>query len=73
MASLRSIRETAGMSQAKMAEALGIDRTSYVRIESGQRRLLASELAVIRRVLELSPGEALDLAEAQPEPTPEAA
>jgi len=60
MDQLREWRERAGRSQADLAAALGIDRTSYLRIESGQRRLLASELGLICDALSLSSEERLE-------------
>lgn len=49
MHSLFNWRKSRGLSQEAVAGFLGIDRSAYSRIESGERRLLASELALLRR------------------------
>lgn len=41
---VREAREAAGLSQGQLAEALGLDRTAVVRVESGQRQINAMEL-----------------------------
>lgn len=44
-------REAAGLSQAELAEALGVDRTAISKIQSGTRKVSALELAAAARVL----------------------
>lgn len=46
-------RETAGLTQAALADRLSIDRTSVVRLEAGERKVSATELATIAQVLDL--------------------
>jgi len=44
-------REEAGLTQAELAVAVGIDRTALAKIETGTRRVSATELVVIARAL----------------------
>ncbi|MCB1004723.1 MAG: helix-turn-helix domain-containing protein [Acidimicrobiales bacterium] len=44
-------RELLGVTQASLAEALGIDRTSVVRLEAGARKVSAGELARVAQFL----------------------
>ncbi len=44
-------REALGVTQASLAEALGIDRTSVVRLEAGERKVSAGELAQVAQFL----------------------
>ncbi|HEY8543502.1 MAG TPA: XRE family transcriptional regulator [Acidimicrobiales bacterium] len=44
-------REVSGLTQAALAERLGVDRTSVVRLEAGQRKVSAHELAEIAEIL----------------------
>lgn len=44
---IRRRRRTLGLTQEEAAELLGLGRLSYHRIESGRRRIRASELAAI--------------------------
>lgn len=39
---IRHIRESAGLSQAAMAEELGIGRTTYINFETGKTKLFGS-------------------------------
>lgn len=41
---VREAREAAGLTQGRLAAAIGVDRTALVRVESGQRQLNAMEL-----------------------------
>lgn len=50
-ARIAKAREVAGLTQASLAEALGIDRTSVVRLESGERKVSAGELASVAGLL----------------------
>jgi uncharacterized protein len=45
-------RRASGLTQAALAEAIGIDRTAISKIESGSRKLSSTELARIARVLD---------------------
>jgi transcriptional regulator with XRE-family HTH domain len=44
VAELRAVREEAGLSQAQLAEHLGVDRTLVTKAEGGGRRLDVVEL-----------------------------
>ncbi|MDY6055030.1 XRE family transcriptional regulator [Micrococcus sp.] len=48
---IRSARERQGLSQQALAEAVGLDRTMINRVETGQRKLTALELAAIADTL----------------------
>src|SRR5258708_12870429 len=45
-------REGAGRTQAELAALVGIDRTAFVRIEAGTRKVSATELVAIASALE---------------------
>lgn len=47
---LRQARTHAGLTQAEMAEELGIDRTTYIKIEKDQSRATVRQLYCISRV-----------------------
>ncbi|GAB4243801.1 MAG: XRE family transcriptional regulator [Thermoleophilia bacterium] len=53
---VRLAREAAKMSQAELAEAIGLNRTAMTRIESGERALSALEMSLIAQRL----GRSLD-------------
>lgn len=53
MATLRALREQHGFTQAEFAQAIGLERTGYVRLERGQRRVDATTLANIGAILQL--------------------
>ena len=53
-ARIGSAREQAGLTQGALAAQIHIDRTSLVRIESGERKISASELALIANIVDLS-------------------
>lgn len=55
-AAVAALRRRAGLEQEDVAVRLGIDRRSVDRIERGQRRLSAWELAVLAEVLRVEPG-----------------
>ena len=44
---IRALRERDGVSQQAMADLLGIHRPAYSNIESGKRRLVAHEAAIL--------------------------
>ncbi|AYY14979.1 ImmA/IrrE family metallo-endopeptidase [Actinobacteria bacterium YIM 96077] len=50
---VREARVSAGLSQGKLAERLGIDRSALVRIEGGQRQLTALELFRLSDILDV--------------------
>lgn len=52
-ARIAEAREAAGLTQAALAEDLSIDRTSMVRLEAGERKVSATELATIAQLLGL--------------------
>jgi DNA-binding XRE family transcriptional regulator len=58
---LRSKREKAGLTQADLAGAIGISRTSLTNMECGKQRLLVDQLAIICRELEIDPSELIPL------------
>jgi transcriptional regulator with XRE-family HTH domain len=63
----RAIREAAGVSQADIAAALGVDRVTVTRYESGARTPRGERLAAYVRVLrEL--GQIPDVVDAEPIP-----
>lgn len=49
---IREARVAAGVSQAKLAERLDVDRSALVRIEAGERKVSAVELFTIAEVLD---------------------
>jgi transcriptional regulator with XRE-family HTH domain len=52
-------REAAGLSQGRLAAALGIDRTAVVRMEQGERKVSALELFRLAEVLDAPPSHFL--------------
>lgn len=50
-ARIAEAREASGLTQAALAESLGIDRTSVGRLEAGSRKVSAGELAEIAQAL----------------------
>lgn len=58
---LKTIRTNRKLTQARVAELLGVDRTTYTRLERGTRRLDVGMLAKLREELPLSDREVLDL------------
>ena len=56
---LRHARERAGLSQAELAEEIGIGRTTVVSLESGKTRLFNKNLRLIANRLHLSVEELL--------------
>lgn len=51
---LRTLREKHGLTQAQLASKIGLDRTAYVRLELGQRRLDVPVLRTIADTLGLN-------------------
>jgi transcriptional regulator with XRE-family HTH domain len=61
---LRLKRENSGLTQAEVAEAAGISRTSLTNIEGGRQRILVDQLALIcnklnASVVEIMPATAM--------------
>jgi DNA-binding XRE family transcriptional regulator len=56
---LKRAREQAGYSQAKLADEIGIGRTTYVALESGRTRLFSKHVGKIAACLGLSIEELL--------------
>jgi transcriptional regulator with XRE-family HTH domain len=50
------LRHSAGLDQAAVAAHLGIDQPAMSRIERGERRLNAWELAALAELLQVEPG-----------------
>jgi transcriptional regulator with XRE-family HTH domain len=51
---LRLARETAGVTQLELAEAIGLTRTSIANIEAGRQGLLLEDAAAVARKLRVS-------------------
>lgn len=58
---LKTLRTNRNLTQARVAKLLGVDRTTYVRLERGSRRLDVSMLAKLRDELPLTDQEVLAL------------
>jgi transcriptional regulator with XRE-family HTH domain len=56
---LRSHREQAGLSQERLAELCGLDRTEISLLERGERSPRVDTLVMLSRGLKLPPGELL--------------
>ena len=56
---LRDARKTAGMSQADLASAIGLTRTSVSNVEKGRQRVILHTFATILKVLAKRPEELL--------------
>jgi hypothetical protein len=57
---IADVRREAGLTQAQLADAVGLERTGLSKIESGHRDVSALELARLARALGRSPGWFLD-------------
>lgn len=44
---VKAIRQARGKSQVEVAQAIGMNRTSYVLMEQGKRKVMALELAAL--------------------------
>lgn len=53
---IREWRKVRGLTQAQLAEAVGLTETSINRIENGKQRLTETNLAAIARALDCAPG-----------------
>ena len=67
---LALLRARAGLSQAKAAEAVGISRNSWARIEAGTRRIWPDELDAAARALGVNPARVLAATQAQQHSAP---
>lgn len=63
---IKSLREQRGMTQAALADALGIDQSAVSRIEDGSRPLAARELASASSALSVTIAALLDEGAPQP-------
>lgn len=54
-------RKAAGMTQAQLAERLRCHQSLIARIESGQRRIDVTELAILCRALSVDPGDVVHM------------
>lgn len=57
---IRSARKAWGMTQAELASASGMERTSVVNIESGRQDMPVRVLLRVATALKMKPGELLD-------------
>jgi len=64
---LRKARQQRRMTQAQVADALGLPRTAVVQIESGNRALKTEELLRLAEFFGCSPQELLDVSGAEPD------
>jgi transcriptional regulator with XRE-family HTH domain len=60
---IRRRREGLGLSQAQLAEKIGVGRTSITMIERGSQAILVHQLLEIAKTLRVSPGKLLEAAE----------
>ena len=66
---LRQARKAAGLSQADLAVALDLTRTSVTNIEKGRQQVLLHTFGRMLHVLKVTPIELLPADQAQPETT----
>ena len=64
-AEIRRRREGLGLSQAQLADRIGIGRTSITMIERGSQAILVHQLLDIAKALKVSPDKLLDSVRAQ--------
>jgi transcriptional regulator with XRE-family HTH domain len=57
---VRTMREVVGLTQKQVAEKLGMQRTALVQVETGSRRLSASELMDLAKLFNVSVEQLLD-------------
>jgi transcriptional regulator with XRE-family HTH domain len=62
-AEIRRRREGLGLSQARLAEKIGVGRTSITMIERGSQAILLHQLVDIAKALKVSPDKLLAAAE----------
>ena len=63
-ATIAAARTELGLSRLAMIERTGMARSTYYRIEEGERAVSTSQLRVIARALGLTPGQLFDRADA---------
>ena len=63
---LRRLRQEAGLTQVKMARALGISQPTLNRLESGGQNTTLRTLGQLCRALRCEPGELFDVRQAKP-------
>lgn len=56
---VRELRQTCGLTQAVVAEALSMSKSNYINIEAGRVQLQVHHLAVLSELLRCSQGELL--------------
>ena len=56
---IRVIREKKGLSQADLADLVGVDQSTICRIEAGNQRVYVDTLVVIAEALEVRPARLL--------------
>jgi transcriptional regulator with XRE-family HTH domain len=54
------LRRARGISQAELAQRLGISQNAYCRIENGKRELTVARFIALSHALGVPPGELLD-------------
>jgi transcriptional regulator with XRE-family HTH domain len=57
---VRMLRRARGISQAELAQRLGISQNAYCRIENGKRELTVARFIALSHALGVPPGELLD-------------
>jgi len=63
-ATIAAARTELGLSRLAMIERTGMARSTYYRIEEGERAVSTSQLRVIARAIGLTPGQLFDRADA---------
>ncbi len=58
---IRELRKQAGMTQAQLAQAVGVGQSDISRIESGQRQVTVPQLCAIAMALKVHPAELLPM------------
>ena len=66
---LRQARKAAGLSQADLAVAIKLTRTSVSNIEKGRQKVLLHTFGEMLHVLNVQPGELLPAAQPAPSPS----
>jgi len=56
-ANIKRLREAAGITQAELAAAVGIERSSIANIEAGRQRTMAHHLVFLGYMLDCKPSE----------------
>lgn len=61
-ARIKKFREAKGVTQSRLSETIGVNRTSVANIEAGRQRLFAHSIVSIASVLGVTPAELLGVA-----------